>query len=401
MNRDVGINRDVGMNITHLITVLGDGGAEAVLYRLCANDKQNRHVVVSMRGPSKYGPRLEAAGICVHCLDMPAGRLTWSGVSRLFTLLKREKPDLLQTWMYHADLVGSIVGRLAGVKSIFWNVRHSNLDPGNAKRATILVAQLCARLSGLVPRRIICCAEKAKSVHSALGYQENKFVIIANGYDLSIFHPDPRQREAVRTELGLTQDALVLGMVGRFNEQKDHASLLKSLSRLKQKGVDFTCLLVGERMNADNPTLGAWIDEHGVRDHVRLLDQRTDIPAVMNALDIHLLSSSSGEGFPNVLAEAMACGTPCVTTDVGDAAEIVGDVGRVVVPREPEAFAKALLEVIEERQTNPQRWRQRQHAAAERIASRFSLDAMVASYDRVWHELPAAPGESSTGLNVN
>ncbi|TDA95748.1 glycosyltransferase family 4 protein [Halomonas marinisediminis] len=374
------------MKIIHLITILEDGGAEAVLYRLCANDRQNRHIVISMQGRGKYGPMLEAAGIEVHCLNMPAGHLTWSGVSRLFTLLRRERPDLLQTWMYHADLVGGIIGRLAGVKRIYWNIRHSDLAPADAKRATILVAKLCARLSGPIPQRIICCASKAQRVHTALGYRAAKFTIIGNGYDLSIFRRDPTQREALREALGLAQDALVLGMVGRFNEQKDHATLIKSLQRLREQGVDFTCLLVGKQMTADNPTLAAWVDENGLRDHIRLLGQRTDISAVMNALDIHLLSSSSGEAFPNVLAEAMACGTPCVTTDVGDAAEIVADVGRVVPPRQPEAIAAALHELIEECRSHPQRWQQRQAAAVARITGDFSLAAMIANYDRVWHE---------------
>ncbi|WP_299230702.1 glycosyltransferase [uncultured Halomonas sp.] len=373
------------MKIFHLITILEDGGAEAVLYRLCANDRKNQHIVISMQGRGKYGPMLEAAGVEVHCLHMPAGRLTWSGVTGLFSLLKRERPDLLQTWMYHADLVGGIIGRLAGVKHIYWNIRHSDLAPGDAKRATILVAKLCARLSGLIPQRIICCASKAQSVHRALGYRAAKFTIIGNGYDLSIFRRDPSQREALREELGLAQDALVLGMVGRFNEQKDHATLIKSLQRLRDQGVEFTCLLVGKQMTADNPTLAAWIDENGLRDYIRLLGQRTDIPAVMNALDIHLLSSSS-EAFPNVLAEAMACGTPCVTTDVGDAAEIVADIGRVVPPRQPAAIAAALQELIEECRSKPQRWQQRQAAAVARIADCFSLASMIANYDRVWHE---------------
>lgn len=380
------MDRNLRMKIMHLITILEDGGAEAVLYRLCANDRQNHHVVISLQGPGKYGPMLEAAGVDVHCLDMPAGRLTGSGVMRLFALLRRQRPDLLQTWMYHADLTGGVIGRLAGVKRIYWNIRHSDLAPGEAKRATVLVARLCARLSGVLPRRIICCAGKARAVHAALGYRAAAFHVIGNGYDLSIFHRDPGRREALRAELGLAQGALVLGMVGRFNEQKDHAGLVRSLRCLKRKGIDFTCLLVGKQMNADNATLGGWIDAHGLREHICLLGQRTDIPAVMNALDIHLLSSSSGEAFPNVLAEAMACGTPCVTTDVGDAAEIVADIGRVVPPRQPEAFAEALCELIAERRDNPGQWHRRQAAAVDHITSRFSLDAMIANYDRAWHE---------------
>lgn len=367
----------------HLIAGLNNGGAESVLYRLCTSDDPHNHHVVSMMGPGKYGPLLEEAGVRVTCLNMPAGRLSLPGVSRLYRLLRKEKPAVVQTWMYHADLVGGVLARLAGIRNICWNIRHSELESGQSKRSTIWVAKACALLSKWVPRVIVCCAEKAKQVHSEYGYDSTKMVVIGNGYNLEQFKPDASERYRVRSELGLSDDCLLLGMVSRFNVQKNHRGLLRSLSLLKAKDICFKCVLVGIDMNPGNKMLVDWIHENGLHDEIILLDQRTDIPALMNALDIHLLSSSA-EGFPNVLAEAMACGTPCVTTNAGDAAEIVGDTGWVVPVLDEKVFADSAAEAAIELRREPERWERRSQAAVRRVTQNFSLDKMVQNYCSVW-----------------
>ena len=369
--------------VFHIIAGLNNGGAESVLYRLCISDNPQNHHVVSMMGPGKYGPLLEAAGVRVTCLNMPAGHVTLSGLWRLYRILRKEKPTVIQTWMYHADLIGGVVARLAGIKNICWNIRHSELESGKSKRSTIWVSKACAFLSKWVPRKIVSCAEKAKQVHVSYGYEASKMVVIGNGYNLELFKPDPTARQRVRVELGLSNDALLLGMVGRFNVQKNHKGLLHSLSLLKTKGVAFRCALVGTDMNQDNKQLTGWITALGLGNEMLLLDQRTDIPAVMNALDAHLLSSSA-EGFPNVLAEAMACGTACVTTDVGDAAQIVGQTGWVVPPDDKAAFVNAILEAMDELKSKAEEWQQRSEMAVERVQQNFSLETMVKAYHLVW-----------------
>lgn len=375
-------NSETTKKIVHIITGLNNGGAEAVLYRLCTNDNQNQHAVISLMGLGKYGPLLTDKGIDVYTLDMPQGKVTFSGLLKLYRLIKEQKPDVVQTWMYHADLIGGVIARLAGVKNVFWNIRQTSLEKGLTSRATVYVAKICAFLSYFVPKKVICCANKASEYHIALGYQNNKMVVIGNGYELNSLAENPDLGLAIRTEFLLKKNDLVFGMVGRYDPAKDHNNLLLSLSHLKSKNVDFKCLLVGKFLSAENKELFNRLTQLGLLNNIILLEQRTDIPAVMNAMDVHLLSSYS-EAFPNVLAEAMACGTPCVTTDVGDAELIVGNTGWVVPPRDPEALAVAIEAAVNERKSSA-KWQARKETARQRIVENFSVEKMVESYKTAW-----------------
>lgn len=371
--------------ILHIISGLNNGGAEGVLYRLCKYDKKYQHIVVSMMDEGKYGPLLREAGVVMYCLNMPQGRVTFSGLWHLFKFIRQHKPDVVQTWMYHADLIGGVVARLAGVRNVFWNIRHTTLEPGKSKKSTILIAKLCAYLSSFIPKGIVFCAQEAVRVHSELGYKASKMTVIGNGYDLAIFNPNDDLSLRFKTELNIKTNTALLGMVGRFNPQKDHFGLLTALSIIKDRPSHFKVALIGRDLNSSNSGLNDQIKNLGLEENLLLLDQRIDVPAVMNGLDIHVLSSSS-EGFPNVLAEAMACGTPCVTTDVGDAALIVGDTGWVVQPKDPQVLANAMLEAMEEQQNNPQAWQVRKQACRERIVNNFSIEKMIEGYHQVWFD---------------
>ncbi len=371
------------INILHIITGLSDGGAEAVLFRLCVHDQRDRHTVISLINEGKYGRLLRQAGIKVYCLGMPKGKISPAGIACLWRIVRAEKPEVVQTWMYHADLIGGITARLAGVRYVFWGIRHSNLMPGKSKRSTIWIARLCAVLSHFVPYRIICCSRKAALIHQELGYSARKFNIIPNGYNLEDFMPDDREHANIRDELWVDEDTPLIGMVARFNPQKDHANLISALGRLDRNGRKFRCALIGIGMDSNNEKLIKLLTTEGVKERICLLGRRTDIPAVMNALDIHVLSSAYGEAFPNVLAEAMACGTPCVTTDVGDASEIVGDTGWVVPPSDPEKLASGLDAALDE-WGDFKAWDERQKIARQRIVEHFSLEKMVKAYRDVW-----------------
>lgn len=373
------------MKVLHVITGLASGGAQDVLLRLVTVDqaKGNHHHIVSLMGRGVYAARLEQAGAMVSTLDMPRSRVTFDGLFRLFRLIKAVHPDVVQTWMYHSDLVGGLVARLAGVKAIIWGIRHSDLDPDRNGRATLLVVWLCARLSTWVPARIISCSVSAAEVHKKIGYQSNKFVIIPNGYAMEKFKPDRRARLALRAELGISADAFILGMVARFDPQKDHQNLFCALRQVKESSGQFTCLLVGAEMDSGNAQLVTSLNAARIATHVKLLGRRDDVSAVMNALDLHVLSSV-GEAFPNVLAEAMACGTPCVTTNAGDSALIVGDFGWVVSTGNPMALASGIKQAKALFEWDPKAWQALQSGGREHVKTNFELGQMCDRYRKVW-----------------
>lgn len=374
------------LKVLHIITGLNDGGAEAVLYRLCKHEQANHHHVVSLSSLGKYGPMLVALGVSVITLNMSPGRPSPLAFIRLVRLLRREQPDVVQTWMYHGDLFGGLAARTAGIRSVVWGIRHTTLEPGRSRKTTIWIAKILAKLSWWLPSKVVVCAQYAMDVHEALGYDRSKMRFIPNGYDLADFHPGLDPKGELRANLVSGQSVPLIGMVGRFNPQKDHANLLDALVILRDRSVAFRCVLVGTGLDTSNTEIVEWIAQRGLKDHVQLLGQRNDIPHIMNALDLHVLPSAFGEAFPNVVAEAMACGTPCVVTDVGDAAYIVGDTGWVVPPRDASALAEAIAKALRDLMVSEQRsvWSVR---ACSRIKEDFAIQQMVCNYTAVWNEV--------------
>lgn len=375
------------MRIAHIITGLGQGGAEAVLFRLvtCA-DTPTRHVVISLTDEGVYGPRLRAAGITVHTLGLARGRITLGAMLQLRALLREEAPDAVQTWMYHADLIGGVAARLAGIRAVAWGIRNSGNHLDRSSRSARLVLGLCARLSAWVPRAIVCAAQDAAKRHQALGYRGEKMVVIPNGYDLSRYAPDPEAGARMRARWEVPQDVALIGCVARWDPLKDHANLLGALAALRQQqgGAALRCVLVGRGMTPANGELLALIEAQGLTGSVLLVGPSDDVPAVMNSLDVHVLSSCA-EGFPNVVAEAMACGTPCVVTDVGDAGYIVGETGVVVPPQQPQALAEGLAQMLARVAGHGRA--ATGEAGRQRVLSMFDLARMVQAYEAVWRRI--------------
>lgn len=371
------------MKIVHIITGLKNGGAEGVLYRLVSHDKLNDHIVISLTGEGKYGSLLRNRGIEVFCLEISKDKISIKPLIKLYKILKKANPEIVQTWMYHADLIGGLVARSLGIKKIFWNIRHSNFDPRYTKPSTIKVAKICSKLSYFIPYKIISCSDLSLNPHIDLGYTNDRFIVINNGYDLENFKININSRNNIRKSLKIG-NLPVLGMVGRYNPQKNHKGLLEALSRVSKQGYQFDLLLVGEGLNQGNNEILEAIKLHELEYNVHLLDQRNDIPDIMNALDIHILSSSFGEGFPNVVAEAMACGTPCIVTNVGESKTIVAKFGKVIEPDNIDELTKAIIQFIDLLKSNQEDWQYKRLNGSEFITESFSIDKMINSYNEAW-----------------
>ncbi len=377
------------MRVLHVITNLDQGGAETVLFRLVtATTPAIEHVVVSLMGDSYYGDRLRALGIQIYTLQSPRGRITVSGLLKLRRIVVETVPDVVQTWMYHADLIGGLVARWAGIRPVLWGIRCSSLASIKGNRSALLAARICALLSRWIPAAIVCCSERAAQAHQEIGYNHKLFAVIPNGYDLTRFAPNEVQRLRFRSTLGIAVDDVLLGMVARWHPQKDHENLLNAIVHLRALGVKFRCILVGSEMDSDNVALVASIHRLGVQDIVILGGPMEDIPTLMNALDVHLLSSAYGEAFPNVVAEAMACGTPCAVTDVGDSALILGDTSRVAPPRDPVALALSINRVLDSIRVHGRERIGRECRA--RIEEKYLLSRMVSAYATLWERTMAS-----------
>ena len=371
-----------------LINSLGCGGAETMLYRLLSRLDRTRFrcQVVSLIDvvDPVIGEKIKRLGIPVRSLGMRPGRPNPMALLRLIRWLRQDPPDVLQTWQYYSDLVGGLAARIAGGIPVAWGIHHSDLNGEGMNRLAILTARTCARLSRWLPDRIVCCAEASRQAHTALGYAAEKMVVIPNGYDLDTFRPDPVARESVSKELQIPEDAPIIGLVGRFHPQKDHHNFVRAASLLHQDRPDVWFVLCGFGVSWANKELTTLIEEAGIRNRCCLLGLRDDISRLTAAFDIASLSSSYGEAFPNVVNEAMSCGVPCVVTDVGDAAYIVGQTGLVVPPRNPVALAagwRTMLELGREGRA-PLGMEARQ-----RIRELFNLPEIVARYQNLFEEL--------------
>ncbi len=384
-NIDMKTEQGTPLRVMHIISGLLHGGAETVLQRLAtAPDTTVRHTVVSMTTEGVMGGLLRDAGVEVITLDMQGVAGSVRGLWRLFRLLRSRRPDVVQTWMYHADLIGGLVARLAGIRAVAWGVRNSGVSLGESSRSSRLTAWVCARVSSFVPGVIVACARRAAEVHRGWGYRADRVLVVPNGYDLSVWHPDAGDRAALRAEWGVPDDAVLLGCVARWNPLKDHGNLLAALALAVRECPQLRCALIGLGMSCDNAELIALARHYGLLDHLIFLGRRDDVPRLMRALDVHVLSSKA-EGFPNVVSEAMASGVACVVTDVGDAADIVADHGWVAPPQDAAALGRAIVQAIAA--VRDPRWPERREAARESVARRYSLRTMVQRYETVWRRL--------------
>ena len=231
---------------------------------------------------------------------------------------------------------------------------------------------------------VIANSEAGRGWHEALGYRPRRWTYIPNGIDTETFRPDPRARAETRGELGFDESVFAIGLVARYDLMKDHATFIRAAVRLAETRPEARFVLVGRGTDARDGELERLVQEAGIADRVRRLGERTDVARIVPGLDLVTLSSAFGEGFPNVLGEAMACGVPCVTTDVGDAAGIVGETGLVVRPRDPDALAAAWTEAA----ARDGATRIALGAAArERIIAQYSLARMVRRYENLYSEL--------------
>lgn len=383
------------LKVMHVITGLGTGGAEMMLSKLvCAGDSLRfEPVVVSLTDEGTLGQTIRSCGAPIYTIGMQRGCVSVGKLVHLARLIKKLKPDLIQGWMYHANIAALCARSLAGWHApLLWNIRHTPYDLGTEKRLTAVLIRLGAMLSSM-PASVIYNSHVSLKRHEELGFRRGNSLVIPNGFDMASFRPSPAKRAHARNMLGIPENAPVIGHVARFHPMKNHQGFLHAAAHVAGRVPEVRFVLAGKDVSRKNSLLLGWIDALGLGERVMLLDERTDLSGLLPAVDMLCLSSAWGEGFPNIIGEAMACGLPCVTTDVGDAGMIVGESGRVVRPGDPLALADACCDLLV---LAPALRQTLGEAARQRIAENFSLDAIVHRYQSLYENVLGTPEKGIT-----
>ena len=331
--------------VLHIISGLEIGGAETALYRLidASRESSYRHSVACLSAAGPISERLAKSNIPTHHFRLKQSPILET--MRLCVLIIRSRPEVVQTWMYHADFIGGVIARICSGAKVVWGVRTTGLVAGSS-RGTKVVRSFCAAFSRLIPHAITCAADASRRSHISIGYKASLFHVIPNGFDLNGFFISSAQREVIRLQFGFSEGHRVVGCLGRFHPAKDHHNFVQAARLVAVKHANVRFLMIGRGLDSHNAELAGWLAQTGVADRFLLLGERSDVSLCLAAMDLFCLPSRT-EGFPNVVGEAMAMGLPCVVTDVGDASFLLGDGGAVVPKEDSQALASGLLRILE------------------------------------------------------
>jgi glycosyltransferase involved in cell wall biosynthesis len=375
--------------ILHATTGLYQGGAERVLAMVATDPAlaDFRHVVYSLLGGGTVACELRRAGIQVLSADLSRSGGGVLNIASLIRAARSLRPVVIQGWMYHGNLLASTLGAFSHAP-VVWSIHHTTL-PARAPLKARVNMSLSAAISWVSPKRIVYCSDSAQRAHARRKFR-GCGCVIPNGIDTQRYRPGLERRAGIRDHLRIPQESFVVGTVGRFDPLKDYLCLLRAAREWRRTGAarKMTVVLCGEGLCWENSVLVNWIRDFELTDDVILLGSREDVPDVLNALDVFTMSSRS-EALPLALLEAMSSAVPCVVTDVGDCAAVVGRRDLTVPPEEPALLCRAWQEIEALSQTGRSEIGEQMR---ERVICQWGRDRMVGDYRRVYEDLiqPAA-----------
>lgn len=358
------------MKILHIITDINTGGAITLLKKITSKniDHNIKHVIISLKEANEFAkiPNIDK----IYSLNIKFKIFFFLKFFYLIRIIRIENPNVVQTWMYHADFIGGLAAKILRIKKIYWSVLSYSVSSRHVKFSTRIIIYINSLFSHFIPDKIIFCASSAQNVHRKIGYCSSKFIFIPIG-----FH--------IKNQSTNKNKVFSIGCIARWDQQKDHKNLFEALSMLDKKNINYKCHLVGPAMISDNKELQALIRTTNVdRVKLNLRGFVKDIDTIYNELDLCILSSCT-EAFPIVIGESMSIGTPVIATDTGDIKEIINNFGWVVPISNPKELSNSILDAIR-KSSEIKTWSSFRSAARKHIINNYSINDMLNKYNKLW-----------------
>lgn len=366
------------LDILYICNSLDLGGAEKILKEIVLNLKNYNKEIICLTGRGFHSNYLENKGIKIFYCNMNKNIFNFLNLIRIYKIILNKKPKIIHSFLFHSDVIASILGKLALTKFIIWSVHHDFKKFDNKFLRNIQVKFLSI-ISHIIPIKIIFCSKRSLVNHEKFGFSKRKSILIKNGICTQKFKPRKNIYFKFRKLLGIKKNTFLIGHIARFHPIKGHIILLKSLSLLKKQNRDFKCIMIGKNINKKNLSLKKKIKELDLGDNIILYGETKFPQKIINSFDLNIISSLS-ESSPLVLLETMSSGIPSLSTNVGSVKETIGETGWVVKRKSPKALAEKLFYIIKNRSN----LNKKSIEARERIIRNYSQKKMLKQYNKTY-----------------
>ncbi len=379
------------MKIIHIINSLKKGGAEGNLYRLCKFQKNKYKkkidiIIITLIDNGYFEDDLKKKGIKVYSLAWNKKNRYFEFIKKILKLrnfIRKQNPDVIQSWMYHSNFLTIFLPKIFYEK-IFWNIRHSELNFQISKKTTIFISFLCGLFSKIVPKKIIYCSERSIKFHENQHfYSKIKTTLIYNGYSDKTYYPSKYLNLNFRKKCKINKSDIILGFAGRYAKQKNIYSMLLAFSNIIKNFDNIYFYMVGKNINSLNKELYNFVLDLKIKNKVIFLKEQKNLLEFYNGIDLLLLTSHS-ESFPNVIAEAMLCKTPVLSSDAGCAKKIIKNHGFLIKDNDPKTIKNGLKKSIEIFKNKKEYWKTLKKNSRIQIKKNYSIKKMASIYLESW-----------------
>ncbi len=369
------------MNIVHFITGLNVGGAEMMLFKHLRtfSKKQNKLIVISLQDKSMIGKKIEKLGVRVFDLNLSYKSINFVKLINLFFILKKFNPDIFHCWMYHANLLGFLYSIFFRKTKVIWNIRQTLYSLQNEKKLTRLVIFVSKIISNF-SINIIYNSKKSLKQHSAYGFRNTNSFFIPNGFIIENLNQNQKNKinKKIRKKFNIPERAIVIGIVARNHPMKGYDIFFKSLEAILEKRKDIHVLAVGRNVNYKN-------FKHVIlkknKSFYHFTGQKNNINDLMCCMNIFVSSSIWGEGFSNVLSEAMLMEVPCVATNIGESKNIIGKNGIIIEANSSILLEQGILKILA---LSSKKRKEIGRSARKRVISKFDIEKINKLYSNTY-----------------